>query len=182
MESLNCKSLMIGDWVLKDMNYSEEDPMCTKLDYRPYQITSGEDIDIAIESNCIGDGSIYLPIPLTPEIIEKIGFNKVPQQGCSNPFFWMLEKYEKESEELLYRIQAYKTMFRGMYISIDNYANGYEVTRINPEGISESYDSQAFQNALDFLLREHFDIFGLIPKGLAIEVTEENNPYSITEE
>ena len=60
--------------------------------------------------------------------------------------------------------------------------NGYEVTRINPEGISESYDSQAFQKALVFLLKNHFDIFGLIPKGLAIEVTEENNPYNITED
>ena len=60
--------------------------------------------------------------------------------------------------------------------------NGYEVTRINPEGISESYDSQAFQNALDFLLRKHLDIFGLIPKGLAIAITEENNPYNTVEE
>ena len=34
----------------------------------------------------------------------------------------------------------------------------------------------------NFLLRYHFDFMGLIPKGLAIEVTEENNPYSITEE
>lgn len=34
-----------------------------------------------------------------------------------------------------------------------------------------------FQNALIWLLQNHFDIFGLIPKGLAIEVTEENNPY-----
>lgn len=54
--------------------------------------------------------------------------------------------------------------------------NGYEVTRISPD-IPECYNSQAFQNALDFLLREHFDIFGLIPKGLAIEITGENNPY-----
>jgi len=34
----------------------------------------------------------------------------------------------------------------------------------------------------NFLLRYHFDFMGLIPKGLAIEVTEENNPYNITEE
>lgn len=74
MESLNCKSLMIGDWVLKDMNYSEEDPLYTKLDYRPYQIMSGEDIDLACETNCIGDADVYQPIPLTPEILEKNGF------------------------------------------------------------------------------------------------------------
>lgn len=30
---------------------------------------------------------------------------------------------------------------------------------------------------IDWLLKNHFDFIGLIPKGLAIEVTEENNPY-----
>lgn len=50
-------------------------------------------------------------------------------------------------------------------------------------GITSDYrSSQGFQNALNFLLGEHFDIFGLIPKGLAIEVTEENNPYNLKEE
>lgn len=63
------------------------------------------------------------PIPLTAEILEKLGFNKVPQQGYSNPYFWMQEKYEEGSEGLLYRITAYKTMFRGIYVSIDNYAD-----------------------------------------------------------
>ena len=60
-------------------------------------------------------------------------------------------------------------------------ANGHEVTRISPD-ILECYNSQAFQNALDFLLREHFDIFGLISKGLAIEIIEDNNPYNIAED
>ena len=75
--------------------------------------------------NLISDYIINLleSIPLTSENLEKLGFNKVPQQGCSNPYFWMMEKYEKESEGLLYRIQAYKTLFRGMYVSIDNYAD-----------------------------------------------------------
>ena len=35
----------------------------------------------------------------------------------------MMEKYEEESEELLYCIKAYKTLFRGMFVSIDNYAD-----------------------------------------------------------
>ena len=30
---------------------------------------------------------------------------------------------------------------------------------------------------LNWLLKNHFDFNGLIPKGLAIEVTKENNPY-----
>lgn len=32
--------------------------------------------------------------------------------------------------------------------------------------------------SVDWLNAHHFDYRGLIPKGLAIEVTEENNPYS----
>ena len=31
--------------------------------------------------------------------------------------------------------------------------------------------------AINWLLEHHYDFMGLIPKGLAIEVTEENNPY-----
>lgn len=59
--------------------------------------------------------------------------------------------------------------------------NGHEVTGIKPD-IFQSYNSQAFQRAFNFLLKNHFDIFGLIPKGLAIAVTKENNPYNIMEE
>ena len=35
---------------------------------------------------------------------------------------------------------------------------------------------------INWMLKNHFDIMGLIPKGLAIAVTEGNNPYNITEE
>ena len=50
------------------------------------------------------------------------------------------------------------------------------------KGNSEiGYKNQAIimSNAIDWLLKKHFDIFDLISKGLAIEVTEENNPYKI---
>ena len=35
---------------------------------------------------------------------------------------------------------------------------------------------------VNFCLKKHLDIDDLIPKGLAIEVTEENNPYNKQEE
>lgn len=63
------------------------------------------------------------PIPLTPEILEKIGFSKIPQPGCSNLYHWILEKYEEGTDCLLYRIEAYSNPFRGMYISIDNFGD-----------------------------------------------------------
>lgn len=60
------------------------------------------------------------PIPLTSDLLERHGFKKVPQPGCANPYHWMLEKYEEESDGLLYRIKAFNTPFRGMFVSIDN--------------------------------------------------------------
>ena len=45
--------------------------------------------------------------------------------------------------------------------------------------LSDSYYYIYFDsiNSIDWLNAHHFDFRGLIPKGLAIEVTEENNPY-----
>lgn len=43
------------------------------------------------------------------------------------------------------------------------------------EGNTDSESLAQFR--LDYLLERHFDYRGLIEKGLAIEVTEENNPY-----
>ena len=39
----------------------------------------------------------------------------------------------------------------------------------------ENMASSTYQ--IDFCLKNHFDFRGLIEKGLAIEVTDENNPY-----
>lgn len=68
---------MIGSWVLMDMNYQEENPLYARTDYRPYRIRNGEDIDLACETNCIGDDGVYRPVPLTEEMLEKNGFEKV---------------------------------------------------------------------------------------------------------
>ena len=59
------------------------------------------------------------PIPLTAEILEQNGFGRVPQPGCFNPYHWKLEKRDEDGE-LLYRIEAYNTPFRGMFIQINN--------------------------------------------------------------
>lgn len=37
--------------------------------------------------------------------------------------------------------------------------------------------AKAHHDSIVFLLENHFDFLGLIPLGLAIEVTEKNNPY-----
>lgn len=50
---------------------------------------------------------------------------------------------------------------------------------INNEGVDNLLLSVSVTSTvlIDWLLSKHFDVRGLIPKGLAIEVTEENNPY-----
>ena len=59
------------------------------------------------------------PILLTSDLLERHGFGQVPPPGCSNPYHWKLEKRDEDGE-LLYRIKAYNTPFRGMFIHIYN--------------------------------------------------------------
>lgn len=75
------EELRIGDWVLKDLNYYEEDPNYTRLNYQPFKIETGEDIDLACETNCIGDADVYQPMPLTEEILLKNGLHGSKKEG-----------------------------------------------------------------------------------------------------
>ena len=84
---MGAKDLMIGDWVFKDMNWSEEYPPYNGLDYQLYQIESGDDIDLACETNCIGDEDIYQSIPLTPEILELNGFIHVYTGSVESKYY-----------------------------------------------------------------------------------------------
>ena len=84
---MKANELMIGDWVLLDMNWAEDDPMYARLNYQPYQIKRGEDFDLAEETNCIGDADAYQPIPLTKEILEKNGFEL--REGCTTAWDWL---------------------------------------------------------------------------------------------
>lgn len=43
--------------------------------------------------------------------------------------------------------------------------------------LSEALHSSCYVGVIDWLNEHHFDYRGLIERGLAIEVTEENNPY-----
>lgn len=59
-------------------------------------------------------------------------------------------------------------------VEIDDEGNCFHYTTIY--SFVESFKNVDF-DAIDWLLAHHFDFRGLIPLGLAIEVTEENNPY-----
>ena len=69
------KELMIGDWVMYNPNVFIDDEYETTKEWFPTQISSGEDIDLAIEG-------CYDSIPLTTEILEKNGFVENNVNGC----------------------------------------------------------------------------------------------------
>lgn len=56
--------------------------------------------------------------------------------------------------------------------------------KINLQGMDNLLYSVVVSSGflMDWMLNKYFDIFDLIPKELAIAVTEENNPYSTAEE
>lgn len=71
---MKATDLMIGDWVQYDVNAwrdDEYDRKCCVPDYQPFKIESGEELDKLI----LDDGKPK-PIPLTPEILVKNGFEK----------------------------------------------------------------------------------------------------------
>ncbi len=67
------------------------------------------------------------PIPLTSDLLERHGFGRVLQPGCSNPYHWKLEKRDEDGE-LLYRIVAYNTLFSGMFIQINNLSDCADIS------------------------------------------------------
>lgn len=73
---MKAKELMIGDWVWYNSNVFNEDEYELPKECYPTKIESGEDIDLAIEG-------CYEPIPITPEILEQNGFEKVEDIGFS---------------------------------------------------------------------------------------------------
>ena len=66
------EDLMIGDWVLMDVNYDSNYEF-DNVKYEPFQIQSGEDIDLAIENNMNSTDGVYKGIQITHELLEKNG-------------------------------------------------------------------------------------------------------------
>ena len=117
---MKCSELQIGDWVDFYHPYEPEKKIVTR--HHVTEIFECGLVGISNHQNPVHADHIE-SIKITPEILERNGFNKVPQQGCSNPYYWLLDVYEEGTDALLYSIKVYKTLFRGMYISIDNYGD-----------------------------------------------------------
>lgn len=78
------EDLMIGDWVLMDLNY-DSDYEFDNVNYQPYQIKTGEDIDMAIETNMMATDAIYRGIQINHELLEKNGFK---EDFETNGIYW----------------------------------------------------------------------------------------------
>jgi len=80
-----------------------------------------------------------------------------------------------------------KLLLRPMSSMTEEEENEWHGLNIDPlfEAVGEQHTriedlmlrAKSQYNPVDWLNAHHFDYRGLIPKGLAIEVTEENNPY-----
>lgn len=99
-----------------------------------------------------GDISVDVPADVAYNIID------------AKPYLRPLSSMTEEEDRIRIDLGIWKSnLYDGQIIGILQ-----DVAYANPLN---------FQSALIWLLQNHFDIFGLIPKDLAIEVTEENNPY-----
>ena len=77
----------------------------------------------------------------------------------------------------LYDIDEVKPYLRPMSSMTEEEEIEYDATFATIKIADGHYDSTMTYKSFDYLNKKHFDYRGLIPKGLAIEVTEENNPY-----
>lgn len=83
-----------------------------------------------------------------------------------------------------FRIESIKPYLRPMSSMTDEekmeFDNFCVIDELVWKGNSDiGYKNQAIimSNAIIWLLKKHFDFMDLIPKGLALEASEENNPY-----
>lgn len=67
--------------------------------------------------------------------------------------------------------EEYDDMFHQLYLAQEEFFRNCS----NADTIGKIIGNDVVK--YDWLLKNHFDFRGLIPRGLAIEVTEENNPY-----
>ena len=97
--------------------------------------------------------------------------------GVKNGFVVTKERGLYSTKEYITRIECCRPYLRPMssmtqeeekeYINIDNRSYSCPM----------AYAHIPASDRIDWFLKNHFDFRGLIPMGLAVEVTEENNPY-----
>ena len=92
----------------------------------------------------------------------------------------VLEDIDKDgyiNNTKVYTVEDIKPYLRPMSSMTEEEKQEYHAIIMRSQDCSFENGESATTMVNDWLLSKHFDVRGLIPKGLAIEVTEENNPY-----
>lgn len=105
----------------------------------------------------MGTVYLYLQGVLTPYKVEEV-----------KPYLRSMDDMTEEEKNEFIHYAGYEVEESVNGRHYEYYLKDYVGT---PEKPSCNYD------AVDWLNAHHFDFYNLIEKGLAIEVTEENNPY-----
>ena len=130
--------------------------LCMALHYGVFVYTDYNTIDCPILLKEISYGGEYYAVGGDYTSLRGIIFNNHPPKPYLRPIASMTEEERDEFESITFPLM--KKDWDGN------------------ENISCIREIDVLKY-MDFILSHHFDIYGLIEKGLAIEVTEENNPY-----
>lgn len=157
--------------------------LCSRLPYGVFCVGVTDELD--------DDGENYIPVKVKNILTEihdykfetayvRLGLISSCKLETVKPFLRPLSSMtEKEKEDLLITLlgkndtKYFQVLPDG---SIDNNdaahqdLSNFNIHWINFDGVNTS-------TYIDWLNAHHFDYRGLIEKGLAIEVTKENNPY-----
>lgn len=140
------------------MTKEDKDLLFKDLSARlPYHVK----VKIWLKDGTTEEGALDLEHNYADVLLNVFYYNKIKD---IKPYLRPISSMTEEEERKRFDLGIWKSnLYDGQVIGIFQ-----DITHHSP---------QNFQSALIWLLQNHFDIFGLIPKGLAIEVTEENNPY-----
>lgn len=126
----------------------------------PYHVR----VKVWLKDGTTEEGALDLEHNYADVLLDAFYYNKIKD---IKPYLRSMSSMTEEEDRIRIDLGIWKSnQYNGQVIGIFQ-----DIAYANP---------LKFQSALIWLLQNHFDIFGLIPKGLAIEVTEENNPYKIT--
>ena len=129
--------------------------LCARLPYNVLIVTSYSDDSTVLDWEGI----------LTATILDEIIKGKVDAQPILRPMSSMTEEEWKELNCIGYIVPLYDGCF------------GVDMRAYCKNGQPHYRRFNEFSTIEDWLNAHHFDYRGLIEKGLAIKVTEKNNPY-----
>lgn len=117
--------------------------------------------------------NVFLKVTNVSDLIDNISLN---ERYCSKDLFNKIIKQHKDYLEFYPYLRSLSSMTEEEKTELSILIGGFP----SEEDIYIAYTNIPYKNfakVIDWLNAHYFDYRGLIEKGLAVEVTEENNPY-----